>query len=195
MLLRKGWYQTTYKLRDNYFLVPTFGMAPVFSFFDKLFWDETQNLRTDEKDHIFKHEIEHIRQGHSWDVLYYRILGILFWFNPAIHLMRSALVDTHEYLADAHVLRRTDNKESYRKLIVKIAFKGLDLPIGNYFIRSTTLKRIMMMKKSSKTNWFKLVMVLPLTAMLLGLVSLKTMPDSNFLNESRADNLSMIKKY
>lgn len=53
----------------------------------------------------------------------------------------------------------------------------------------------MMMKKSSKTNWFKLVMVLPLTAMLLGLVSLKTMPDSNFLNESRADNLSMIKKY
>lgn len=195
MLLRKGWYQTSYQLKGNYFLVPTFGMAPVFSFFDKLFWDDTQQLRPDEKHHIFKHEIEHIRQGHSWDVIYYQILGILFWFNPAIHLMRSALVDTHEYLADAHVLKRTDNKESYKKLMVKIAFKGLDLPIGNYFIRSTTLKRIMMMKKSSKINWFKLVMILPLTAMLLGLVSMKTTPDPNFLKENTVDNLLMIKKY
>src|SRR5690606_17616710 len=117
------------------------------------------------KDQIFQHEIEHIRQGHSWDVLYFEILGILFWFNPAIHLMKSALVDTHEYLADAHVLKNTENKESYRSLIVKLASKGLDLPIGNFFIRSTTLKRIMMMKKTNKIKWFKLVMILPLTAM------------------------------
>jgi TonB family protein len=109
--------------------------------------------------------------------------------------MRSALVDTHEYLADAQVLKRTENKESYKKLIVKIAFKGLDLPIGNYFIRSTTLKRIMMMKKQSKINWFKLVMVLPLTAMLMGLVSMKTMPDPNFMEKKGRDNLSLIKTH
>src|SRR5690606_35090287 len=65
MIFRKGWYQTVYKLRDNYFLVPTFGLAPVFSFFDKLFWDDTQQLNPEEREQIIQHEIEHIRQGHS----------------------------------------------------------------------------------------------------------------------------------
>ena len=181
MLLRKGWYQTVYKLKEKYFLVPTFGLSPVFSFFDKLFWDDTQKLSPEEQEQIIQHEMEHIRQGHSWDILYYQLLCLFFWFNPVIHLMRAALVDTHEYLADAQVLKRTDNHESYRKLVVKIAFKGLDLPIGNYFIRSTTLKRIMMMKKSSKINRFKLLMVLPLTAMLLALVSMKSLPEGGLL--------------
>ncbi|WP_246581599.1 M56 family metallopeptidase [Echinicola shivajiensis] len=183
LLKEKGWYQTVYNLKHQYFYIPTFGLAPVFSFFNKLFWDDTQELNENEKAHIIKHEIEHIRQGHSWDMIYYQVLSILFWFNPAIHLMRIALIDTHEYSADANVLRQTENKETYSKLIVKIAFKGLDLPIGNHFIRSTTLKRIMMMKKAEKTNWFKLLMVIPLTAMLLGLVSMKTTHSNGLLSE------------
>ena len=194
LILRKGWYQTVYKLKGNYFLVPTFGLAPVFSFFDKLFWDETQQLSEQEREQIIQHELEHIRQGHSWDVFYYQLLCVFFWFNPAIHLMRNALVDTHEFLADANVLKKTANKESYRNLIVKIAFKGLDLPVGNYFIRSTTLKRILMMKKSSKTNWFKLLMVFPLTAMLLVLVSMKTLPDPQFFKGYLPTNISLIKQ-
>ena len=194
LILRKGWYQTVFKLKGNYFLVPTFGLTPVFSFFDKLFWDDTQQLDPVEREQIVQHETEHIRQGHSWDILYYQLLCVFFWFNPVIHLMRSALVDTHEYLADAHVLKTTENKDSYRKLIVKIAFKGLDLPIGNYFIRSTTLKRIMMMKKSSKINWFKLLMVLPLTAMLLVLVSMKTLPERGLLASYAPVNLTLIEK-
>lgn len=194
MIFRKGWYQTVFKLNDNYFLVPTFGLVPVFSFFDKLFWDDTQQLSAEEREQIIQHEVEHIRQGHSWDVLYYQLLCVFFWFNPVIHLMRSALVDTHEYLADSRVLKRTENKDSYRKLIVKIAFKGLDLPIGNYFIRSTTLKRIMMMKKSSRINWIKLLMVLPLTVMLLALVSMKTLPEGSLLSSYSPANLALIKK-
>ncbi|WP_158858140.1 TonB family protein [Lunatibacter salilacus] len=170
----KGWYQTVFKLKGDYFLIPTFGLAPVFSFFNRLFWDDTQVLTPEEESHIIQHELEHIHQKHTWDVLYYQALSILFWFNPVIHLMRLSLVDLHEYLADEKVLGKIENKSSYPKLIVKMAFKGLDLPIGNYFIRSTTLKRIMMMKKSAKINWFKLAMVLPLTGMLFGLVSMKT---------------------
>ncbi|EON78195.1 TonB family protein [Lunatimonas lonarensis] len=177
----RGWYQTKYKLKGAYFLIPTFGLAPVFSYFDKLFWDDTQKLTQEEESQIIRHELEHIHQKHSWDVMYYQVLSILFWFNPIIHLMRMALVDLHEYLADEKVLGSVEDKSSYPKLIVKMAFKGLDLPIGNYFIRSTTLKRIIMMKKSAKINWFKLVMVVPLTAMLFGLVSMKTEKGLAFL--------------
>ncbi|SNS15282.1 TonB family C-terminal domain-containing protein [Belliella buryatensis] len=194
LLQEKGWYQTSFKLKGNYFLIPTFGLAPIFSYFNKLFWDETQNLSHDEKDQIIKHEIEHIRQHHSWDVLYYQVLSIIFWFNPAIHLMRSALVDVHEYLADENVLKQTENKESYPKLIAKIAFKGMDLPIGNYFIRSTTLKRILMIKKTAKPNWFKLTMVIPLTIMLMALISMKTKLGVGFLLSSNTEKIEFIKE-
>jgi TonB family protein len=193
MIKEKGWYQTSFNLKSNYFLIPTFGMAPIFSFFDKLFWDETQLLNQDEKEQILHHEIEHIRQKHSYDVVYYQILSIIFWFNPAIHLMRSALVDLHEYLADEFVLKKTTNKENYPRLIVKMAFKGIDLPIGNYFIRSTTLKRIMMMKKSAKINWMKTLMVLPLSLMLLALVSMKTKQGISLFHQTATDNIEEIK--
>jgi TonB family protein len=193
MIKEKGWYQTSFNLKNNYFLIPTFGMAPIFSYFDKLFWDETQVLNPDEKEQILHHEIEHIKQKHSYDVLYYQLLSIIFWFNPAIHLMRSALVDLHEYLADENVLNKTQNKENYPRLIVKMAFKGIDLPIGNYFIRSTTLKRIMMMKKSAKINWMKTLMVIPLSFMLLALVSMKTQKGMALFHHTVTDNIEEIK--
>lgn len=193
-LLEKGWYQTVYKLKGDYFLIPTFGLAPVFSFFDKLFWDDTQQLSEEEEDHIIRHEIEHIRQRHTWDILYYQFLSILFWFNPVIHLMRYSLVDLHEYLADEKVMRQITNKETYPRLIVKMAFKGLDLPIGNYFIRSTTLKRILMMKKKAKINWFKLVMVIPLTVMLFALVSMKTEDGLQLFSQYQNANVHTISR-
>lgn len=174
MIIEKGWYNAHYDLKNKLFFIPTFGLTPFFSFFDKLFWDDTQELLPQEKEHIFKHEIEHIRQGHSYDVLYYQVLSIIFWFNPAIHLMKAALVDTHEYLADDRVIRQSSSRESYSRLIVKIAFKSIDLPIGNYFIQSTTLKRILMLKNPNKTNWVKLVMILPFSLILMGLISMKT---------------------
>lgn len=174
MLLRKGWYQTTFDLKGDYFLVPTYGLATVFSFFDKLFWDDTQQLRADERAQVIQHEIVHIRKKHSWDLVYYEILCVLLWFNPVIYLMRSALVDTHEYQADAGVLKATPGKASYPKLLVKVAFKDLDLSLGNYFAKSTTLKRIEMMKNQSRINWLKVSLVLPLTVILLALVSMKT---------------------
>ncbi|MFD2201232.1 TonB family protein [Shivajiella indica] len=193
LIKEKGWYQTSYNLKHSYFLIPTFGLAPIFSFFDKLFWDDTQALDPEEKQQILHHEIEHIRQRHTYDVIYYQILSIIFWFNPAIHLMRSALVDLHEYLADEHVLKKSINKENYPKLVVKMAFKGIDLPIGNYFIRSTTLKRIIMMKKSPKINWVKTLMVIPLSFMLLALVSMKTQPGIGLFHQITTNDLEEIK--
>lgn len=193
LLLEKGWYQTKYILKDNYFKVPTFGMAPVFSFFDKIFWDENEHLSEKEKTQIIQHELEHVKQKHTYDVLYYQFLSILVWFNPMIHLMRFALIDLHEYQADARVLKETVNKESYPRLLVKMAFKGIDLPIGNYFIRSTTLKRIMMMKKPHKINRLKLLMLLPLMLMLFGLVSMKTNKGITLLNQVKTQPMQFLK--
>lgn len=192
-LLEKGWYQTVYILTDNYFKVPTYGLAPVFSFFDKVFWEDHPHLLDREKAQILEHELEHVRQRHSYDVLYYQLLSTIFWFNPMIHLMRMALVDLHEYQADARVLKRTENKLSYAQLIAKMAFKGLDLPLGSYFVRSTTLNRILMLKRPQKTNWFKLLMLVPLMIMLFGLVSMKTKEGITLFNQISTRPVHLLK--
>lgn len=192
-LIEKGWYQTVYILKGNYFKVPTYGMAPVFSFFDKIFWVDNPQLQLQEKEQILAHELEHVRQRHTYDVLYYQVLSILFWFNPMIHLMRMALIDLHEYQADAQVLKQTENKLSYAQLIARMAFKGLDLPLGSYFIRSTTLNRILMMKRPQRTNWLRLVMLLPLMAMLFGLVSMKTKEGVTLFNKITTRPVHLLK--
>lgn len=48
------------------------------------------------------------------------------------------------------------------------------------------------MKKSSKINWIKLLMVVPLTAMLLALVSMKTLPEGSLLTSYAPVNLAFI---
>jgi hypothetical protein len=199
LLAQKGWYQAKYDLRNKIFLIPTFALNNFFSFFNLVFWDEDQQLQPEEQDQILKHEIEHVRQWHSLDVIYFQVLSILFWFNPGIHLMRTSLMDVHEFLADDHVLRQTPSKEGYLLLVVKMAFKGIDLSIANYFIRSTTLKRIVMMKRTGKINWFKAGMVLPLTGMLLALVSMKTSEQNHLITfndfESLKSELVAIQKH
>lgn len=50
------------------------------------------------------------------------------------------------------------------------------------------------MKNNKKTNWFKLLMVVPLTGMLLGLVSMKTISTSGFFNTESSMSLANMKE-
>lgn len=88
--------------------------------------------------------------------------------------MNRALVDLHEFQADARVIKDEELKDSYPKLVAKMAFQGLDLPLGSNFVNSTTLRRIRMMKANRKTNWFKVAMLVPLTVLVFGLISMKS---------------------
>ncbi len=88
----------------RYQLLYTNGNFPTASFFRYLFWDNTQPLTVEETHQMMRHEETHIRQGHSYDVLYMTILKIVAWFHPLVYLYGRALTQTHEYQADAGVL-------------------------------------------------------------------------------------------
>lgn len=46
-------------------------------------------------------ELVHIRQLHSYDNILIELFLALFWFNPFMWLLKNAMRDTHEYLADS----------------------------------------------------------------------------------------------
>ena len=65
-----------------------------------VFWDETLPLSAREANQVLRHELAHVRQGHTYDHLLLEVLRAVLWFNPFVHLCGRALALTHEFLAD-----------------------------------------------------------------------------------------------
>lgn len=115
------------------------------------------------------HEMEHIRQGHSFDVLMLEILTVFQWFNPFLWILKRVIRENHEYLADQAVLNSGFSKAQYKKLLLTQAV-GYQLEIANNFNSSLIKKRIKMISKikSSKIANVKYVFgILTLIALVI----------------------------
>lgn len=157
--------------RNGYTLITTNGELPTCSFFRFLFWDKSVELNGDEQRQIMQHELVHIRQWHSLDVLLLELLRIVFWFNPVIHQLKSNITEIHEYLAD-HDATKEIGIEKYSKLLTLQIFKSFDFALSNNFHRSQVVKRIRMLKsKRSKSIWFNLSLLIPALTILITVLS------------------------
>jgi TonB family protein len=105
---------------------------------------------------VLAHELEHIRQGHTFDVLILEVLTILQWFNPFMWMLKRVIRENHEFLADRAVLETGVNAAHYKKLLLSQVV-GFQLEIANNFNSSLIKKRIKMISKikSSKFANFK----------------------------------------
>lgn len=97
------------------------GMAS-FSFLNILFWQEVETLENSEQQNILRHELAHIRQWHSLDILLLEFLSITFWFNPFSFLYKKSARNIHEYLADKYALQKSDF-EHYSETLLKQLLK------------------------------------------------------------------------
>ena len=175
--------------KNGYTLVTTQGEIPTCSFFKFLFWDKTAKLNEDEQKQIFEHELAHIRQWHSVDVLLVELLRSLFWFNPVIHLIKSRITEVHEYLAD-HQATKQLGVEYYSKLLTLQIFKSFDFALSNNFHKSQVIKRINMLKnKKSKSVWLNVILIIPILGLLIVILSCNVISpedlDPNFKSASK----------
>ncbi|WP_420385962.1 M56 family metallopeptidase [Roseivirga sp.] len=178
------WYRRhNTRFKGNYFLVKTEGLMPTFSFFNYLFWDNSQQYTEREKEQIIAHEKAHIDQKHSYDILFIEILKIVFWFNPFMYLYKMLLEEVHEYAADQAVIGK-ESHTTYASLLVRTVFNKMGLEYGSYFGKNKTLKRLDMMKKVASTNYFKLLLPLPFIALLFFIFSFDALP----LEKVKVDN-------
>ena len=157
--------------KDCYTLVTTNGEIPTCSFFKFLFWDKSVKLDQEEKRQILEHELAHIKQWHSLDVLLIEMLRALFWFNPVIHLIKSRITEVHEFLAD-HYATKEIGVDLYSKLLTLQIFKSFDFALSNNFHKSQVLKRIRMLKSSkSKSLWLNIAFLIPALSLLILVLS------------------------
>ncbi|MBO7331296.1 MAG: M56 family metallopeptidase, partial [Alistipes sp.] len=120
-------------------------------------------------DLILEHELAHVRLHHSWDVLAVDIALCVWWFNPALWLLRRELQSLHEYQADDAVLRKGIDAKTYQILLIKRAVGARLHSVANCLNHSNLKNRITMMCKKTSSRWSaaKLLLVLPLVALSL----------------------------
>lgn len=126
----------------------------------------TRGLNDDEVRCILAHESLHVRQGHSVDLLYARLLCCLMWFNPFAWLIMREIRAVHEFLADAASIGAC-GREDYLHLLYRQATGTGYGHITNNFKSINLKKRIVMMNKT-KTRFgaWKVAAALPVVALL-----------------------------
>ncbi len=135
----------------GFVLFRTGGSLPTFSFFNWLFWDDSQKLTEAEERQIRRHEEAHIRQRHSADVLLMEIFTIFFWFNPFVYLFGRELRAVHEYLADREAVRE-DTAASYAHLMATRVLQKYPLSLTQPFNQFQIKNRITMLRISQNTR-------------------------------------------
>ena len=150
--------------RDGYTAVYTHCDNDAFSFLHYAYFPD-KNISPD----ILRHELSHINQHHSIDILFTELMMILQWFNPFIYLYKKDLQLIHEYAADQEVLHGGADKGKYMYLILQQCTAVNFSDMSNNFNLLFTKKRIKMITSNEKTRrlWWRLLVIMPVLAALL----------------------------
>lgn len=138
-----------------------------FSFFSTIYLGE--NISEINIPSIISHEKVHIQQKHSIDLLFFELLRIVFWFNPAVYLFQNRISTLHEYIADAKVSSQKSKKEYYQNLLSEV-FQTQDLSFINTFFKESLIKkRIIMLQKtkSPRGRMMKYLLLFPMLGAML----------------------------
>ena len=115
---------------------------------------------------LFTHELTHVTQKHTLDVLILELIQIVFWINPFFILLKKAIQLNHEFLADETVINQHKNTFQYQHLLLNKAAWKNEYYLASNLNYSLTKKRLLMMTtQSSHTKiLLKKLAVIPLLA-------------------------------
>jgi hypothetical protein len=169
------------KLENGVKLIDLKDSKIAFSFFNLLFLDPA----LPEKNTILKHELVHIKQKHSFDVLLFEMIQIVNWFNPISYFVKKDIKLIHEYLADEETTRCDVEKYHYAMFLIQNSTGIQNLTLTNQIFSSSILKkRISMLNKKKSASWarLKLLLALPITAGILCISTVAFTKDYGFVD-------------
>ncbi|WP_299229328.1 M56 family metallopeptidase [uncultured Bacteroides sp.] len=120
-----------------------------FSFFNWIFLNP-DNVKEEEMNEILTHEMAHVRQKHSIDVIISELVNICCWINPFAWLMKREVRLNLEFLADRKVMDAGFATKSYQYHLLGLTYSH-KYGLSNNFNFSHLKQRIIMMNKK-KTN-------------------------------------------
>ncbi|PWT99531.1 MAG: hypothetical protein C5B52_10410 [Bacteroidetes bacterium] len=164
----------TQKIHEINF-VNTEAKGTPFSFFNYIFWNRNIEINSETGQQIFRHELAHVRERHSWDKLFLNLVLLFFWSNPIFWLIRRELNMIHEFIADSKSLDQHDTA-AFAAMILQSVYPRHQFNLNNYFFYSPIKRRLLMLTKMKNTrvNYFSRILVLPLLTLVFVAFTLKT---------------------
>lgn len=162
-------------MRKKAELIPGTGMKlyqvndPIipFSFGHSIFINRGQHSEA-ELQEIIRHEFVHVKEKHSIDILWCEWLCIINWYNPFAWLLRRAVRQNLEYIADQQVIGQGFDRKAYQYLLLRV-IGNQQYSIAPKFNFSSLKKRIAMMNKlrSTKIHLVRFLFLLPVVLVTL----------------------------
>ena len=134
------------------------------------------------RSYILTHEQEHIRLGHSIDLIILQVATIIQWFNPFVWLIGKNLKAIHEFEVDEAVLNKGIDATQYQKFLVIKAVGNRLQPFANNLNKESLKRRIIMMNQKRSNRWMMLKA--------LFLIPVATLAVSVFANTSDMSNMA-----
>ncbi|MDR1595158.1 MAG: hypothetical protein LBS43_11865 [Prevotellaceae bacterium] len=132
--------------------------APIkpFSFGKRIYINS--KLHSDgELDEIIRHELVHIRQNHSVDIIVAAVNRIIFWWNPFAWILNGDIHNNLEYIVDNEMLLNGTNRKHYQYHLLNInQLTYINNDMANYFNYYNLKKRIEMMNKEKTQPVYKI---------------------------------------
>jgi len=154
---------TTEKIQNSTLVLLDEKILP-HTFLDFIFINKNDHENRKIEDELYTHELTHVRQKHTLDILFIEILRSLFWFNPILILYKKAIQLNHEFLADEKVVKAYNNVPFYQNLLLEKASWNNTFYLASNLNFLVTKKRLIMMTKtaSAKMILLKKIALLPL---------------------------------
>ncbi len=122
-----------------------------FTFFRTIFWKRGFPVDSNEGRCMLRHELAHVRLGHSWDKALMQLACCVFWMNPFFMLLRRELELVHEFTADSESIDN-GNVEELSSLILCTLYPNHYHDFTSRFFQSSVKRRIFMITKNKKST-------------------------------------------
>lgn len=148
-----------------------------FSFLRTIYLNSNDYFGNNIAPNVISHELQHVRQFHSRDIIFFELVHIVFWFNPVLFLFKRAARINHEYLADEAVIRTMPDMRLYAQDLINFVSRRIGVPFTSGFSPSMIRLRLLMLNTTSSRRARKVRMLFCLAASILLLAVLSFSPE------------------
>ncbi len=173
------------KLSENKYQLVFLDSNKAFSFFKYIFLGKA--LSEENKQQIIAHELVHVGQKHTLDLLFFEVQKMICWFNPFSYLFQHRISELHEFIADAKTVQDTNKKDYFQNLLSQ-TFGTHKISFINSFLKISLIKkRIVMLNKikSKKVLRLKYLLLIPVLLSMLVYTSCETNDYEELLQQSK----------
>ncbi|MCK0123872.1 M56 family metallopeptidase [Gelidibacter sp. F2691] len=161
------YYKNPQRWEGDALIVYLLHSSAAFSFFHYIFLGT--EIESDKKEHIVQHELVHVREKHSIDLLFFETLRIVFWFNPLVYMYQNRVSTLHEFIADAKAVKYKGKSAYYQSLLSQV-FETQHISFINPFFKQSLIKKRIVMLSKTKSKQIHLIKYALLIPMVIGML-------------------------